>query len=52
MHYLRGDKTTKGDGKMLMKYTARVGTSAPNMVETAMCDLIKATPSFEVEKNE
>lgn len=48
MHYLRGDKTTKGDGKMLMKYTARVGKSAPNMVETAMCDLIGTTPSFEV----
>ena len=52
MHYLRGDKTTKGDGKMLMKYTARVGTSAPNMVETAMCDLIKATPCFEVVDND
>lgn len=48
MSYLRGDKTTKGDGKMLMKYTARVGKSAPTMVETAMCELINTTPSFEV----
>lgn len=48
MHYLRGDKTTKGDGKMLMRYTTRVGTSAPNMVEAAMCDMIKVTPAFEV----
>ncbi|MDC0739388.1 hypothetical protein N6L24_13955 [Cognatishimia sp. SS12] len=46
MHYLRGDKATQGDGKMLMKYTARVGTSAPNMVETVMSERIKTTPNF------
>lgn len=49
MHYLRGDKAAQGDGKMLMKYTARVGKSAPNMVETVMIERIKATPCFELE---
>jgi integrase len=49
MSYLRGDVTTKGDSKMLMKYTARVGKSAPNMVENAMCELIRTTPYFVLE---
>ncbi|WP_170429939.1 tyrosine-type recombinase/integrase [Ruegeria arenilitoris] len=48
MHYLRGDKSAQGDGKMLMKYTARVGKSAPTMIETVLFERIKAAPVFEV----
>ncbi len=47
MAFLRGDKTTKETGKMLLKYTTRVGKSAPAMVETVLFERIKVEPSFE-----
>ena len=48
MHYLRGDKSSSGDGKMLSKYTTRVGKSAPDMIETVFFERIKVEPAFDV----
>ncbi|ETA53846.1 tyrosine-type recombinase/integrase [Ponticoccus alexandrii] len=49
MHYLRGDKSSSGDGKMLSKYTTRVGKSAPDMIETVFFERIKVEPAFDIE---
>ena len=46
MSYLRGDRTTKGDAQMLLKYTKRVGRTAPSIVEDVILERIGNVPRF------
>ncbi|WP_171178421.1 tyrosine-type recombinase/integrase [Ruegeria sp. HKCCA4633] len=46
MLFLRGDKSAKGGQKMLLKYTRRVGKTAPAMIEEVILERIKVTPAF------
>lgn len=46
MLFLRGDKGGQGGQKMLMKYTRRVGKTAPAMIEDVVLERIKVTPDF------
>lgn len=43
--FLRGDKTA-GDSQMLLKYSRRVGKSAPAMIESVILERIRAVPDF------
>lgn len=49
MLFLRGDKAGKGGQKMLLKYTRRVGKTAPAMIEEVILERIKVIPSFKLE---